>query len=86
MASAPTDGISTQRPEVLILVGASLLGGVSTGEINFGTIAVIFATSDKYSVGQSVCYSTEGQRLVNISRYQYATIPEGNILYTETAV
>lgn len=85
MASSPTDGISTQSPTVLILVGASILGGVSTGEINFGTIAVIYATSDKYSVGQNVCYDTTGQRLVNISRYQYATIKEENILYIETA-
>lgn len=83
--TSPTDGMASKSPTVIILVGASLLGGVSTGQVNFGTIAVISPLSDNYSVGQSVAYSTDNQKLVNISGRQYATIDEANILYTETA-
>ena len=83
---AATDGIILQKPKVLILVGVSTLGGVSTGEMNFGSIAVIFATSDKYAVGQNVAYSTIGQELIIISRYTYARVDEDNILYAETAL
>ncbi len=83
---AATDGITTEKPTVIILVGSSILGGVSTGQINYGTIAVIFSTSDLYTVGQNVCYDTTGQRLVIISRYTYATIDEIKILYAETAL
>lgn len=81
---AVTDGIILQYPDVIILVGASTLGGVSTGEINFGVIAKIYDTSDKYAASQNVCYRTEGQRLVIISRYTYAIVNEENILYSET--
>lgn len=83
---AVTDGIILQYPDVIILVGTSTLGGVSTGEINFGSIAKIYATSDKYAAGQNVSYTTFGQRLIIISRYTYAIVKEENILYAETAL
>lgn len=83
---ALTDYLVLHRPDVVILPGNSIIGGVSTGEINFGSIVNIFATSDKYSVGQNVAYRTDGQRLINLSRYQYAVIDEDKILYAETAL
>lgn len=80
---ADTDYIILPKPSVIILPGNSLWNGVSTGEINFGSIVNIYGTSDKYAVGDNVAYITEGQKLINISRYQYAVIDEKNILYAE---
>lgn len=68
---------------VVILPGNSVTGDVSTGEINFGSIVNIFETSDSYAIGDNVAYITAGQKLINISRYQYAVIDEKNILYKE---
>ncbi len=72
-----------QKPMVVILPGDSITGEVSTGEINFGSIVNIYETSDRYAISDNVAYMTEGQRLVNVSRYQYAVIKEENILYKE---
>jgi len=71
------------KPLVVIFPGNSITGDVSTGEINFGSIVNIYDTSDGYAINDNVAYLTEGQRLINISRYQYAVIDEKNILYKE---
>ena len=75
--------ITLPRYLVVILPGNSVTGDVSTGEINFGSIVNIFETSDSYAIGDNVAYITAGQKLINISRYQYAVIDEKNILYKE---
>ena len=74
-----------QKPLVLIVSGAgSILGGTQSGTgVNFGPIALIYETSDSFSINDTVMYATKGQELVVYDGIEYAIIREENILYKE---
>jgi len=81
----PTPDLILPRPYVLINAGqGSVLGGTSSGSgLNFGTIALIFETSDMYAIGDNVTYNTQGQSLITYDDVEYALVEENKILNRE---
>ncbi len=80
----PTPNIILPKPYALILEGPSTLDGSAAGSnINFGTIELIYETSDMYVAGDTVMYISEGQTLVSYSGVTYALITEDKILNKE---
>lgn len=80
----PTPDLTLQPTYVLISSSASVLGGQADGStLNFGTIELIYETSDTFIVGDLVMYDTSKQILVIYDGVQYALIKEEFILYKE---
>jgi hypothetical protein len=80
------DNLALPQGYYFILNGASIQTGYNVGgngSLVFGSIAKIYATSDKFSVGQNVAYNPEGSQVVGYSNYQYALVEESKILYSE---
>ena len=69
-----------------ILNGVSIQTGYNAGgngSLVFGSIAKIYETSDKFTVGENVAYNPQGAQVVGYSNYQYALVEESKILYSE---
>ena len=79
-----TPNLVMQKPYALIEVGASQLSGVPSGTgLNFGTIALIYQTSDNYEIGDDVSYNPAGQTLIAYDNVEYAMVREEFILNKE---
>ena len=80
----PAPDVVLPKPYVLVSEAASTLEGSAAGSnINFGTIDLIYETSDRFVVGDTVMYISEGQTLVSYSGVTYALITEDKILNKE---
>ena len=80
------DNLALPQGFYFILKGESIQGGydgAGNGQLSFGSIAKIYDTAIKYSVGENVAYNPVGVQSVGYSNYRYDVVEESKILFSE---
>lgn len=79
--------ITLANGEVLVTESSSTLGiyGFDYGEIKFGTVQAVYATSDKTTVGDAVMFNPKNAKQFFYGSTRYLIINENNISGKEPA-
>lgn len=85
--STTAPDITLQYPYVLIVQGASPLGGSTQGSsILFGQLAMVNDLCESFVADDYVMYLAEGAILVTYNQIEYALVDQKNVFYREDYV